>query len=312
MKTKGSLRARILKTRPGVDMLEDRKLMSFGGGNIDYSIPRLPTTSPQLNFTSNSFHQINATVPSVAQSIVNNPTGYVAPLTTYVQHIPNGTSQLLPILKADLVTFRAGGSVTSAQATVALDSLYQQLLGRNVDAVGLSYNVPAMVHGTTVAQIADGIVTSTEFIGNNITAGNTGDQNQNQFVTALYEDVLGRSPDPGGLAYWVGEISSNTLTVQQVATDFVNSPEAATSSTSVLQTAALPTSSGSTYYFGSVVPGGPITGNFAGTSTLAQVENLIQNDTIAYLGNGIGSSFNILKSNVRWASDKLLTYNGRV
>jgi hypothetical protein len=301
-----------MRFSPTVDALEDRMLMSSGGGNIDSSIPRYPSSSPGLNFTSNSFHQINAAVPKIVSAILQNPASTNAQLASYVAHIPYGVTSLLPILQADVATFQQGGNtITTAQANEAVTTLYLDLLGRSPDAGGLNSFSQALQNGATVAQVADVIVTSTEFIRGNITAGATGNANQTQFVTALYNDVLGRAPDPGGLNYWVNQINTSTLTVQQVAVAFVSSEEATTSDSSVLQSAAIPVAS-TEYYFGSVVPNGTILGNFPGTGAKAQLENLIQQDTLAYLGNGIGNSFNILKSGVRWASDNLLTYNGRV
>ncbi len=44
-------------------------------------------------------------------------------------------------------------------------------------------------------------------------------------VGRLYEAVLGRAPDLGGLEYWTNALNSGALTLQQVATSFVNSPE---------------------------------------------------------------------------------------
>ena len=297
---------------PNFDALEDRKLMSFGGGNIDTTIARFPSTSPQLNYTSNSFHQVNDKISGVASSIVANPGGASNQLATFVSHIPNGTSQLLPILQADLQTFQAAtGTVTTAQATATLDKLYETLLGRQPDGVGLAYGIPALQHGTTVAQVASKLVTSTEYIQDNITAGATGNQNQTQFVTALYNDVLGRAPEGSGLSFWVSQINTGALSVQQVANDFVSSNEAATSPTSILKTAALPVVS-PVYYFGVPAPDGTITGNFSGTSKVDQLKNLLQQDLITYLGKGVGNSFNILKSGVNFGSDRLLTYNGRV
>jgi len=302
-----------MKFRPILDALEDRKLLSFGGGNIDTSIPRLPTTSPQLNFTSNSFHNINATIPSVATSILSNASSTNTQLSTYVTHIPYGESTLLPILEADVSKFEAGGtgSLTTTQANFIVTTLYNDLLFRAPDSIGLANFSAALQNGMTMAQVANSLVTSQEYIQNNIASGQTPNAAQTQFVDALYRDVLGRSADVGGETFWVNQLNTGGLTVQQVATDFVNSQEAATSKTSILATPII-TATGPNYYYGSVVPNGTITGNFPGTSQTAQLENLIQQDTLAYLGNGIGKNFNILKSGVNFSSDKLLTYNGHV
>lgn len=44
-------------------------------------------------------------------------------------------------------------------------------------------------------------------------------------VNKLYVDTLGRTGDPGGVAYWVGMISSSQMSVAQVAAAFYSSPE---------------------------------------------------------------------------------------
>ena len=300
------------KTRrfsPTLDALEGRNLMSFGGGNVDLSIPRFPSTSPQLNFTSNSFHQLNGRVPGTATQVLAGDVD--AALATFTLHVPNG--QILnAILHADVATFNgAAGVPTTAAATTSLDVIYETLLDREPTSVELNQGVAALQHGATVKGVVTTIVTSTEFIQGNISPTGTPLENENQFVTALYDDVLGRDPDAGGLDFWVNELDGNAMSVEQVATAFVDSPEAATSDTSVLQTAALPVTS-PTYYFGVPAPDGTITGNFAGTSQQAQMSNLLQRDLLAYFANNIGTSFNLLKSHVGWASDNLLTYNGRV
>jgi len=296
------------KFTPSVDKLEDRKLMSFGGGNVDTSIPRFPSTSPQLNFTSNSFNQLNGKIPGIANQVLAGQVN--SALSTYTLHVPNG-NQLFQILQTDVATFNGTSSVTTAQATTSLDMIYETLLDRDPTSVELNQGIVALQTGTTVKSISNSIVTSTEFIQGNISPTGTANANQTQFVTALYEDVLGRDPDTNGLNFWVNQINTSTMSVQQVATSFINSNEAATSPTSVLQKAALPVTA-PTYYFGQPAPNGTITGNFAGTSRLAQMENLLQKDLLAYFGNNIGTSFNILKSHINFSSDKLLTYNGRV
>ncbi len=432
------------KFRPTADVLEDRRLMSFGGGNIDTSIPRYASTSPGLNFTSNSFHQINATIPDVASTILKSTSSTHAQLANYVAHIPYGVTSLLPTLEADVAAFQKGTttttttttstSITTAAANSIVTTLYEGLLQRKPDAFGLSAASQALQNGASLAQVADVIVQSTEFFQSNTTVGQSGNANQVEFVSALYQDVLGRSgsvdeltgwlnqinyggaslqqiahnfvysaeassssssilhsvaassiyslyagllerspgsaeleagvkvleggnisvpqladflvqspefyqnnttvgqsgnanqvefvsalyigvlgrdPDLAGLTGWVNAINFGGLSLQQVAHNFVYSAEAATLTTSILQKAAYPGGTVTTTV-GTVTPSGPITGNFPGTSKLAQLENLIQRDTLTYLAAGIGTKFNILKSGVGWASDSLLTYNGRV
>jgi len=53
-------------------------------------------------------------------------------------------------------------------------------------------------------------------------------------VNSLYSNVLGRSADSSGLNAWVNAIETRAMTLGQVASAIVNSPEAATSPTSIL------------------------------------------------------------------------------
>ncbi len=130
------------------------------------------------------------------------------------------------LLAASMTT---GGSVLHQAAVPAVKVLYQNLLQRAPDPTGLDGFALALQGGNSIAEATDVIVTSKEFIGNNITDGATPIANQTQFVTALYNDVLGRPPGPTEVTPWVNAISSNTMTIQQVALAFVASPEAKTS-----------------------------------------------------------------------------------
>jgi hypothetical protein len=46
-----------------------------------------------------------------------------------------------------------------------------------------------------------------------------------QFVTKLYQNMLGRNPDPDELAYWVGLLDSEAMTRGKMTFKFSKSPE---------------------------------------------------------------------------------------
>jgi hypothetical protein len=71
--------------------------------------------------------------------------------------------------------------------------------------------------GTTQQQLVLSFVTSAEFENKY--------NSHTRFVTALYDLVLGRSPDNGS-AGWVGALDSGTLNETQVAVNFIYSQEA--------------------------------------------------------------------------------------
>ena len=124
-------------------------------------------------------------------------------------------------------------------ATAAMTELYQDSLGRNPDPVALSTGVAAMTAGTTMAQMTAALVSSAEYVNAHIAATASGAANQASYVAALYETVLGRSPDPAGLAAYTTAINTNAASLAQVAAAIVGSPEAATSSASILVRNAL-------------------------------------------------------------------------
>jgi hypothetical protein len=78
---------------------------------------------------------------------------------------------------------------------------YQYLLDRPADPGGLASWVGALNSGWSDQEVLEGIIGSAEFYGD---AGGT----PTGFVTALYADLLGRGPDSGGLASWVGALNS--------------------------------------------------------------------------------------------------------
>ena len=49
--------------------------------------------------------------------------------------------------------------------------------------------------------------------------------NDQAFVTSLYVSILGRQPDAGGLAYWLGLLDSGAVTPADVANAFYRSVE---------------------------------------------------------------------------------------
>ena len=105
-------------------------------------------------------------------------------------------------------------------------TLYQEILGRTPDQGGLTCWVNAVNSGSTITQIATSFWNSSEHkanpIGNLTTASHDA---SNAFVNTLYQDMLGRTGDTGGVASWDQVLDSNSATPNQVAMDFWNSSE---------------------------------------------------------------------------------------
>jgi hypothetical protein len=80
--------------------------------------------------------------------------------------------------------------------------LYMAAFRRVPDAGGLDNWVNDVRAGNSLQSAADAFVASQEF---QLTYGSL---NDTQYVTLLYENVLGREPDPTGLATWTGQLGS--------------------------------------------------------------------------------------------------------
>ncbi len=93
------------------------------------------------------------------------------------------------------------------------------LLGRAPDAVGLGYWLDQIDHHATQPSLVAAVMASQEFQTLYQELDTT------EWVSMLYENVLQRAPDLGGLEYWVAALTEGQLTQQEVAQSFVYSAE---------------------------------------------------------------------------------------
>lgn len=112
--------------------------------------------------------------------------------------------------------------------TIALDvngnageayRLYQAAFNRAPDKGGLGFWINTLDSGSSLAQVANDFVNSSEFQQLYGTSPSS-----NDLVTAMYHNVLHRVPDAGGMAYWLDQLSHGTST-SQLLTDFSESAE---------------------------------------------------------------------------------------
>jgi Domain of unknown function (DUF4214)/Immunoglobulin I-set domain/Immunoglobulin domain/FG-GAP-like repeat len=127
----------------------------------------------------------------------------------------------------------AGGAVTHAalvdilmnsdefsQNVAPVARLYLSALLRVPDAPGFDNWVSFVREGNSLQSTADLFAASQEF------TNRYGAMNDTQYVTALYENILGREPDPEGLADWTGRLANGTGTRSQILIGFAQSQEA--------------------------------------------------------------------------------------
>jgi hypothetical protein len=82
---------------------------------------------------------------------------------------------------------------------------YESTLGREPDQDGLRYWVDRIRRGTTPAAVASHFYGSPEY---HARAGGT----HERWVSDLYREILGREPESGGLAHWVGQAEAGVPT----------------------------------------------------------------------------------------------------
>jgi hypothetical protein len=99
--------------------------------------------------------------------------------------------------------------------------VYDGLLGRAPDPLGLEYWVSRAQSGETMHDITAGFLSSPEFTSD---YGPYQQISTQAFVGDIYQNVLHRAADPGGLQYWSGLITSG-YSREDVADFIVLSPE---------------------------------------------------------------------------------------
>jgi len=116
-----------------------------------------------------------------------------------------------------------------SDATVALDidgnagqayRIYQAVFNRAPDSAGLGYWINAMDHGASLKQIATSFIASAEF------ATKYGANPSNaSLVSNFYSNVLHRTPDAGGSAFWLNILDSHAGNAADVLASFSESAE---------------------------------------------------------------------------------------
>ncbi|WP_439530608.1 DUF4214 domain-containing protein [Pannonibacter sp.] len=98
--------------------------------------------------------------------------------------------------------------------------LYQAAFARTPDTAGLGHNTRLVDNGLTIKDMSAAFIGSAEFIARY--SQNTTDTT---FITALYQNVLGRGPDSAGLAGWQQRLADGTWTRPDVLFGFSESAE---------------------------------------------------------------------------------------
>ena len=95
--------------------------------------------------------------------------------------------------------------------TVTVQKAYQQFLHRAADPAGLTFWTGFLQQGHTVEQMDAGIVGSAEYFQTR------GGGTTNGFLTALYQDALGRAVDPAGQNFFTQQLAGGVTTAVATA-----------------------------------------------------------------------------------------------
>ncbi len=121
---------------------------------------------------------------------------------------------------------KPSGSFAPPVLNDQIERLYRAYFGRAPDSAGLGYWIDRRVDGLSLADISQAFASSPEFM---TTYGSLDD---GSFIDLVYSNVLGRSPDAEGRAFWVGRLAAG-VSRGSVMTGFSESAEfAATTNTS--------------------------------------------------------------------------------
>jgi Domain of unknown function (DUF4214)/FG-GAP-like repeat len=135
-------------------------------------------------------------------------------------------------LKFDTTSFTKTAALSHSNI-VNLVELYVASFNRAPDSVGLDYWGGRFSDGMPLEQIAKSFFTQKETI-----AAYPSNMPTSDFVTKVYNNVLSRGPDAGGLKYWVGELNNGHVTKDSFLLAIINGAMAPTGSAVDRQTLA--------------------------------------------------------------------------
>jgi Peptidase M10 serralysin C terminal/Domain of unknown function (DUF4214)/RTX calcium-binding nonapeptide repeat (4 copies) len=210
---------------------------------------------------------------------------------------------------------------TQAYATTAIADnylgqvyrLYEATLNRTPDTGGFQSWIGAMQSGQSLDQVTSGFVNSAEFHNIYGTTDNT------QFVTLLYNNVLNRAPDAGGLAFWVSLLNTGT-TRSGVVDGFSESVELINASGAALATYVqtnmapiwsdvLNGGTGNDKLFGGL---GADTFQFQLNGGVDQISGLEAWDHVQFAGFGYANAAEILSHMTQVDQDVVFTDQGQI
>jgi hypothetical protein len=189
----------------GTDYTAESGTLTFGP-NVTAQTISIPVTNNQASGS----RTLNLTLSS--------PTGGAVLLTPSSMVLTITNPLIVQAMPKNLTTLASGLTHGTEALSIFVTNAYHLYLKRLPDSQGLSYWVNQLQNkGVTDEQLETGFISSTEYIQSH---GGTGQA----WVTGMYQDLLGRNPDPSGLAYWTNALATGT-SAYSVAFGFAASAE---------------------------------------------------------------------------------------
>ncbi|MEO0379335.1 MAG: matrixin family metalloprotease [Pseudomonadota bacterium] len=159
-------------------------------------------------------------IPKGAATVSINANGTI---TVTDRAGPGGTDTLINIERAqfsdttmDFTAFSSLIQLSAAQFT-QLAEMYVAYFNRAADAEGLYFWADKLAEGTSLNEIAELFFNQPETRALYPNPGDT-----DAFVTAVYANVLGRTPDPDGFAFWKAQVSSGAVSQGAFVLEIIN------------------------------------------------------------------------------------------
>jgi Domain of unknown function (DUF4214) len=110
-------------------------------------------------------------------------------------------------------------SAEFGQRGLFIIKVYSAVLGRMPEYAGFRYWVSVLNSGVDPLAVVGGFIGSPEY------QQRFGNPDNGGFVTLMYQNVLGRAPDPQGLAFWTNELNTGLQTRTTLMYSFIISAE---------------------------------------------------------------------------------------
>ncbi|CAN1212855.1 hypothetical protein TUMEXPCC7403_21800 [Tumidithrix helvetica PCC 7403] len=118
---------------------------------------------------------------------------------------------------------RNGNQGNNLAIDQAINRIYQQYLGRNVDAAGLQTYRNVLMNGGSIEDVRNAVANSPEARNRNGNQGNN--LTIEQAINRIFQEFLGRDADASGLQFYRNSIT-NGRSIDDVRSEVSNSPEA--------------------------------------------------------------------------------------